>query len=65
MFTYLDLQDGFTALIVASQNGHFEVVRKLVVEAKADINIKTNASQTLGVWGVCDAVLTGLSMIVE
>ena len=34
---------GFTALIVAAQNGHCEVVRMLL-EAKADVNIKANVS---------------------
>ena len=37
------VQDGYTALIVAAQNGHCEVVRMLL-EAKADVNIKTNVS---------------------
>ena len=37
------VQDGFTALMVAAQNGHCEVVRMLL-EAKADVNIKTNVS---------------------
>ena len=37
------VQDGSTALIVAAQNGHCEVVRMLL-EAKADVNIKANVS---------------------
>ena len=37
------VQDGFTALMVAAQNGHCEVVRMLL-EAKADVNIKANVS---------------------
>ena len=37
------IQDGHTALHVASQNGHLEIVIMLL-EAKADINIKTNVS---------------------
>ncbi len=41
---YLDfVQNGATAVMVAAQNGHCEVVRMLL-EAKADINIKANVS---------------------
>ena len=39
------VQDGFTPLIMASQNGHWEVVRMLL-EAKADINMKNNVSKS-------------------
>ena len=39
------VQDGFTALIVTSQEGHSEVVRMLL-EAKADVNMKTNVSES-------------------
>ncbi len=37
------VQDGATALLVAAQNGHCEVVRMLL-EAKADVNSKRNVS---------------------
>ena len=37
------LQDGWTALHIASLNGHCGVVRMLL-EAKADVKIKTNVS---------------------
>ena len=39
------VQDGFTPLIMASQNGHWEVARMLL-EAKADINMKNNVSKS-------------------
>ena len=38
------VQDGSTALHLASQNGHCEVVRALM-EAKAVVNSKTNVSE--------------------
>ena len=46
------VQDGFTALHVASQEGHCEVVRMLL-EAKADVNMKTNVSESCCSDGVC------------
>ena len=39
------VQDGFTPLIMAGQNGHWEVATTLL-EAKADINMKNNVSKS-------------------
>ena len=44
-FSLDSVQNGSTALIVVSQKGHCEVVRMLL-EAKADVNIKTNVSES-------------------
>ena len=56
MFTHsysLDsVQDGSTALLVAAQNGHCSVVRMLV-EAKADVNIKNYVSESCSSDVVC------------
>ena len=55
MFTHsysLDsVQDGFTALLVAAQEGHCGIVRMLL-EAKADVNIKNNVSESCSSNGV-------------
>ena len=56
MFTHsnsLDsVQDGSTALVVAAQKGHFGIVRMLL-EAKADVNMKDNVSESCSSDGVC------------
>ena len=39
------VQDGFTALHAASSEGHCEVVRMLL-EAKADVNMENNVSES-------------------
>ena len=56
MFTHscsLDsVQDGFTALLVAAQEGHCGMVRMLL-EAKADVNMKDNVSESCSSDGVC------------
>ena len=39
--------DGSTALMMASQNGHLEVVR-LLIKFGADMNLATNDGQTAG-----------------
>ena len=46
------VQDGYTALLVAAQNGHCSVVRRLL-EAKADVNMKSNVSESCSSDGVC------------
>ena len=46
------VQDGFTALHVASFHGHCEVVRMLL-EAKTDVNMKNNVSESCSRDGVC------------
>ena len=40
------LQDGYTALILASMNSHIDVVKHLV-EHKADVNAKDDVITTL------------------
>ena len=44
-FTLDSVQTGTTALHAASQEGHCEVVRMLL-EAKADVNMKNNVSES-------------------
>ena len=46
------VQTGTTALYIASQEGHCEVVRMLL-EAKADINMKNNVRESCSSDGVC------------
>ena len=46
------VQDGFTALLVAAQEGHCSVVRMLL-EAKADVNMKNNVSESCSSDVVC------------
>ena len=38
------VQDGYTALLIAAQEGHCGIVRMLV-EAKANVNMKDNVSE--------------------
>ena len=56
MFTHSNslasVQDGSTALVVAAQKGHFGIVRMLL-EAKADVNMKDNVSESCSSDGVC------------
>ena len=56
MFTHsysLDsVQNGSTALIVSAEKGHCSVVRMLL-EAKADVNMKDNVSESCSSDGVC------------
>ena len=46
------VQDGFTALHVAADKGHCETVRMLL-EAKAGVNIQNNVSESCSSDGVC------------
>ena len=46
------VQDGSTALFVAAQEGHCAIVRMLL-EAKADVNIQNNVSESCSSDGVC------------
>ena len=48
------VQDGWTALYIASQEGHCGVVRMLL-EAKADVNVKTNVSHAAW-WCLCTLI---------
>ena len=42
----LYIQNGWTTLHIASLIGHFKVI-KVLLEANADVNIKTNVSRVL------------------
>ena len=46
------VQTGSTALHVAAHEGHCEIVRMLL-EAKADVNIQNNVSESCSSDGVC------------
>ena len=46
------VQDGTTALYLAGQNGHCEVVQ-ILLEAKADVNLKADVSESCSSDGVC------------
>ncbi len=54
------VQDGATALHIASQNGHCEVVRMLL-KAKANVNMKTNVSHAAW-WCLCTLLIPWLSV---
>ena len=64
MFIYLSLlysvQTGSTALLVAAQEGHCGVVRMLL-EAKADVNMKNNVNESYSSDSVC--ILAELSRL--
>ena len=58
---YLDsVQDGTTALYMASQEGHCGVVRMLL-EAKADVHNKNNVSHAAW-WSLCTLLIPWLSV---
>ena len=58
---YLDsVQNGATALYVASKEGHCGVVRMLL-EAKADVHNKTNVSHAAW-WSLCTLLIPWLSV---
>ncbi len=58
---YLDfIQDGGTALYMASKNGHCGVVRMLL-EAKADVHNKNNVSHAAW-WSLCTLLIPWLSV---
>ena len=53
LLVFLDtVQTGSAALHVAAQEGHCEIVRMLL-EAKADVNIQNNVSESCSSDGVC------------
>ena len=57
MFVTDSVQEGVTALYMASQNGHCEVVGTLL-EAKADVNLKTNVSKSCSSDGLGEYMFT-------
>ena len=67
MFTHsysLDsVQDGYTALLVAAQKGHCGIVRMLL-EAKVDVNMKNNVSESCSSNGVVHWLSPVLSVCV-
>ena len=66
MFTHsysLDsVQDGFTALLAAAQEGHCGIVRMLL-EAKADVNMKNNVSESCSSDGVCTLAESSINCV--
>ena len=46
------VQGGFTALLAATQEGHCGIVRMLL-EAKADVNVQSNVSESYSSDYVC------------
>ncbi len=56
------VQNGATALYIASKEGHYRVVRMLL-EAKADVNIKTNVSHAAW-WCLCILLIPWLSVCI-
>ncbi len=58
---YLDsVQDGSTALYMASQRGHCGAVR-ILLDAKADVHVKTNVSHAAW-WCLCTLLISWLSV---
>ena len=62
MFVTDSVQDEATALHMASQDGHCEVVGTLL-EAKADVNMKTNVSESCSGDGLGEHMFTLLCLL--
>ena len=56
------VQTGSTALLAAAQEGHCSVVRMLL-EAKADVNMKDNVSESCSSDGVCALAESSISCV--
>ena len=61
MFVTDSVQEGATALYMASQAGHCEVVETLL-EAKADVNMKDNVSESCSRDGLGEYMFTLLQL---
>ena len=56
--------NGYTALIWASVNGHFKIV-KLLIENKANINDKTNNGSTALIWASQYGYIETVKLLIE
>ena len=56
------VQNGSTALLAAAQKGHCSVVR-ILLEAKADVNMKKNVSESCSSDGVCALAVSSINCV--